>query len=201
MEKKYSLYQTIKKYFLKNLLSIQKEPLLRFDEFKNDLIDKRLNEVLFSVSSNLSFNQLEHNNGKFKLYGAEGIVKYIDFYEEDKQYIGLVKDGSIGKIYLCEPYSSVIGTMAYITTNNQNNLVYLYYVLTQINFKKYMVGSTIPHIYFKDYSKESIKLPLLDEQKKISSFLLVIDKKIELIKRKIKINKDYKKYLLQNMFC
>ena len=51
----------------------------------------------------------------------------------------------------------------------------------KVEFLKYIIGSTIPHIYFKDYSKEKIKIPSLSEQKKIADFLSAIDEKIEKI--------------------
>lgn len=45
-----------------------------------------------------------------------------------------------------------------------------------------------------------IKLPCLDEQKKISSFLLQIDLKIKYVETQIEQTKQYKMGLLQNMF-
>ncbi|MCC6251794.1 MAG: four helix bundle protein [Bacteroidia bacterium] len=47
-----------------------------------------------------------------------------------------------------------------------------------IDFTKYITGSTIPHIYFKDYKNEEIHLPSLPEQEKIANFLSAIDEKI-----------------------
>ena len=63
-----------------------------------------------------------------------------------------------------------------------------------------MVGSTIPHIYYKDYSNEKISTPQIEEQQKIASFLSGIDKKIELVETQIQQSKTFKKGLLQQMF-
>ena len=56
-----------------------------------------------------------------------------------------------------------------------------------MNFSKYRKGAIIPHIYFRDYKKEKINLPPLEEQKRIASTL---DKVTEIIeKRKNQLDK------------
>ena len=63
-----------------------------------------------------------------------------------------------------------------------------------------MSGSTIPHIYFKDYKKENIGLPCEDEQKKIADVLSALDIKIEISVQKIEALKQQKKGFMQQMF-
>ena len=77
---------------------------------------------------------------------------------------------------------------------------YLYYILGNIDFSRYVTGSTIPHIYFKDYSAENINMPCLDEQIKISAFLYSVDSKIELEKNLLKEYSANKKYILNCLF-
>ena len=48
--------------------------------------------------------------------------------------------------------------------------------------------------------KLEFKYPSLDEQKKISQFLMSIDKKIELLENKYQKYLDFKKYLMQQIF-
>ena len=48
---------------------------------------------------------------------------------------------------------------------------FFYYFLSSVDFYKYKNGSTIPHIYFKDYANEPIILPPKDEQKRIVAIL------------------------------
>ncbi len=80
------------------------------------------------------------------------------------------------------------------------NLYFIYSLLNNIDFTKYITGSTIPHIYFKDYSKEKIKLPSIKEQTKISNFLSAIDDKIEKVDTQIEHTQQFKKGLLQQLF-
>ena len=204
MEKKHTLYQSIKKYILSNIFPVNnKKPSLRFKEFKNERKLFKLNEILSYSSSKHSLNKLEDNIGKYGLYGAEGVVKYVNFFDMDKEYISIIKDGAgVCRLHLCKPYSSIVGTMGYLTLKNTNyNLKYIYYQLLTLNLKKYIIGTTIPHIYFKDYSKEYILLPNLIEQGKIANLMLLLDTKIMKIQKQIDNLKKFKKGLLQKMFC
>lgn len=190
------------------LMEHKHKELMKFKRYSIDYLYNddawatfRLDDIFDNFNSNLSIDSLEDNDGSYKLYGASGIIKYIDFYEEDKNYIGIVKDGaSVGRIFLCDEKSSILGTLSYLHPKDGFDLYFCYYLLSIIHFQKYVVGSTIPHIYFKDYSKEKVKIPTLEKQEKIGSFLRCVDKKIELTKEKIELMKKYKQGLLQKMF-
>lgn len=161
----------------------------------------KLGDVCEKNSSNISANQLENNFWDYKIYGASWIFKSIDFFQESEKYIWIVKDWAwVWRIFLCEEKTSVLGTIDKIFSKNWNNLNFLYYVISMIDFQKYITWSTIPHIYFKDYKKIKIFLPTLEEQEKIADFLSEIDEKINLKEKEIYSTKDYKKGLLQKIF-
>ena len=163
--------------------------------------EKKLKEVTCKKSSNISANSLEENIGQYKIYGATGHLKNVDFYTEDKPYISIVKDGAgVGRVLLCDAKSSVLGTLDIIQNNHNMNLYFIYLLLARIHFEKYIVGSTIPHIYYKDYSNEKIQVPCIEEQNKIANFLSSIDTKIEQVQKQLKQTKEFKKALLQQMF-
>ena len=72
---------------------------------------KKLNEVCDKSSSNIVINKLDDNNGDYPLFGASGLVKNVDFYHQDKPYIGIVKDGAgVGRVNTYPAYSSLVGT-------------------------------------------------------------------------------------------
>src|SRR5690606_38746766 len=102
--------------------------------------------------------------------------KKVDFYQEEKDYISIVKDGAgVGRLFYCKGFSSVLGTMDIIKPNGGVNTYFLYCLLSNIDFVQYISGSTIPHIYFKNYSGEVVGIPSLKEQTKIATFLSAID--------------------------
>jgi type I restriction enzyme S subunit len=156
--------------------------------------------VSFKKSSNISANSLLLNNGKYKIYGSSGFLKTIDFYTEDKPYIAIVKDGSVGNSFICDSNSSVLGTLDIIQNKDDMNLYFLYLLLSKIKFSKYVQGSSIPHIYYKDYSVELLPIPTLAEQEKIASFLTTIDEELALLTSQIEKTQNYKQGLLQQMF-
>ena len=162
---------------------------------------KKLGEIATKKASNISANSLAENTGVYKIYGATGILKNIDFYNEEEEYVSIVKDGAgVGRLFLCEAKTSVLGTLDVIKNTKFSNLKFLYYKLSTINFSKYTAGSTIPHIYFKDYSNENIEVPSLNEQAIIANLLFSIDGKIEAEKQILEQYERQKKYLLANLF-
>ena len=137
-----------------------------------------LGNVCKKASSNIAQKDLQDKMGVYPIYGASGLIKQVDFYQQDKEYIAVVKDGAgIGRTMLLPAYSSVIGTMQYLLPKEgiPIDIKYLFYAVEHMNLAKYFSGATIPHIYFKDYQKEPINIPDIDTQKRISRIFDKID--------------------------
>jgi len=169
---------------------------------KKDWEIKKLGDVCNKGSSNVSQNQLTNDNGKYPIYGASGFIKNVSFYHNDKPYLSIVKDGSgVGRVTKMEAYTSVIGTLQYIYPKEGIDLDYLYYSLLTIDFKKYVAGAAIPHIYFKDYKNEPFLYIPLPEQKRIASILdkcfTEISKLEAIYKKKITTLDELRKSILQ----
>lgn len=142
----------------------------------------RLEDVCKKATSNIAQKDLAEHNGDYPIYGASGFIKNVDFYQQESPYIAVVKDGAgIGRVMKLPAKSSVIGTMQYIIPNDAVDISYLAYAMEHMNLSKYFTGATIPHIYFKDYQKEELPLPPLDEQRKIAA---VLDKVSNLISKR-----------------
>ncbi|EKE26969.1 MAG: hypothetical protein ACD_4C00101G0006 [uncultured bacterium (gcode 4)] len=148
---------------------------------------KKLKDICKKASSNISQNQLDNNEGDYPIYGASGVIKNVNFYHQDNEYVWIVKDGAwIWRITLLPAYSSVIGTLQYLIPNDGIDIRFFYYSLLSIDFLQYKNGSTIPHIYFKDYAEHSLSIPSLSEQKRI---VLILDRAFEWIEQ-TRINTD-----------
>lgn len=133
---------------------------------------KTIGDVCEKASSNVSQNQLENENGIYPIFGASGLIKNVGFYHQAKPYLTIVKDGSgVGRVTKMNAYTSVIGTLQYILPKENIDLNYLYYSLISVDFKKYVAGAAIPHIYFKDYQNEPFLWMPLPEQLRIVSIL------------------------------
>ena len=148
----------------------------------------RLGDVCEKGSSNIAQNEITDNNGEYPIYGAAGFIKNVDFYKQDKPYIGIVKDGAgVGRVSVHPAKSSLIGTMQYIFPKENIDIKFLAEFLKYQNLSRFYTGATIPHIYFKDYQNIPLKLPSLQKQKHISA---VLDKCTALItKHKLMLEK------------
>ena len=97
--------------------------------------------------------------GKYPVYGASGIAGYLDSYQQENEYIGIVKDGSgIGRVAFYPEKTSLIGTMQYILPKKGYNIRYIGYCLQSLDLSKYKQGAAIPHIYFSDYGNRVVKV-------------------------------------------
>ena len=135
-----------------------------------------LKEVCEKASSNIAQKDLAECDGIYPIYGASGYIKSVDFFQQAKDYIAIIKDGAgIGRGMKLPAKSSVIGTMQYILPNDNINISYLYYAICSMHLEKYFSGATIPHIYFRDYQNEQLPLPTLEEQVKIANVFGRID--------------------------
>ena len=109
---------------------------------------------------------------------------------------------SIGKM--------AISTKRCITNQQINSIIvnkniyneYIYYTLLNLvpKIQASQSTTTLPIINKTEFSKFIIKLPCLEEQKKIADFLSSIDNKIEKIFDELENLKEFKKGLLQQMF-
>ena len=185
-----------KKYLMQQLLTGKKRlPGFAFEVEKTNI--KAIST--YSVST-ISQTTLESYEGKrlYPVFNANSIAGYVDFYENECPYISIIKDGAgIGRVRLCEAKSSTIGTMGCIHARKGISIIFLYYLLEQVDFNKYSNGSTIPHLYYKDYSCEKVRIPDIKEQAAIAEVLSAADREIELLRQDIEQEKQKKKALMQ----
>lgn len=145
-----------------------------------------LGDVCNKGSSNIAQKDLVDRDGIYPIYGAAGYIKNVDFAHQDKPYLAVVKDGAgIGRVMKLPANSSIIGTMQYILPKGNIDIDYLYFALQYMNLSKYFSGSTIPHIYFRDYQKEKLPLPELSEQQGKAYVLLRIEQLIECYRQQL----------------
>ena len=106
----------------------------------------------------------------------------MDKYEISGDSILIIKDGaSVGSTAYATGRYSTIGTLNYLRTTQECYLLpYIYYSLKAFDFRPYITGMAIPHIYFKDYSKAKIWCPAVAEQKRIATTLRTMGTKLQI---------------------
>lgn len=160
-----------------------------------------LADVSSKFNSGVAAGSLEGNEGEFAVFGASGLYKHVDFYQEEESYIAVVKDGSgVGRTKVYPGQSSVIGTLNVIRAKQGHDLYFVYLLISQLNLQKYVIGGAIPHIYYKDYKREKVMVPSLAEQQKISDFIRSLEQSITTKEEEIAKVEQWKKGLMQKMF-
>ena len=160
---------------------------------------KKLKDICEKGSSNIKQSDLKDLTGDYPIFGASGYIQNVDFYQRDRDYIGIIKDGSgVGRTMLLPAFSSVIGTLQYILPKEGNDIKFINYALQNIDFSKSVQGAAIPHIYFKDYGETEILVPPLSEQKRIVKFLDEEFSKIDTLKTNTETNLKNAKELFES---
>ena len=160
----------------------------------------RISECLECTSSTLQESDALRS-GTYPVYGANGIVGYLDNYSTQDEAVYIIKDGSgVGTVSYVIGKCSATGTLSILQAKEGYSLQYLYYLLKVFNFEPYKTGMAIPHIYFKDYGKAKIFCPSYSKQLRYAKLLSAIDEKL-LAEQKILTNLGLQKqYLLRQMF-
>ena len=161
----------------------------------------KLEDVCEKDSSNLKLSDVDGMDGDYPIYGAAGYIGNVGFYHQERPYVAVVKDGAgIGRTTIHPAKSSVIGTMQYLLPKGNILPEYLYYVVSYMHLEKYYTGTTIPHIYFKDYKNEKFNLDLIQNQKRIVDILGKCEMIIRLRTRELELLDNLIKARFVEMF-
>ena len=112
-------------------------------------------------------------------------------------YVAVVKDGAgVGRASACEANTSVLGTMQALIPSEGIDRDYLLHLVRSLHLGDGFSGSTIPHIYFKDYGKLPVRLHSPAEQKRIVDIFASIERQIKVSKQQL----DQLDFLVKSRF-
>ena len=225
MEKKHTLYKNIKKYFLDNLFPHEKRdiPDLSFKEYSNIWKQIKLKQIIYKAKAGGTPKSSikEYYNGNIPFLSINDMTnegKYITYTEKSITEKGL-KNSSAWLVPEKSLLYSMYASVGFVSINNiplttsqaifniifkeQVSLEFMYYYLTFYKryIHKYIETGTQGNLNAKLIKNFKIKIPSKEEQRKIADFLSLIDTYIEINKEKLNHLKQFKKGLLQKMFC
>ena len=175
-QRKLDNFKLKKKALLQKLFPKNGEryPELRFPGFTDAWEQRKLEDICSYQSSSLTINDIDEN-GQYDLYDANSLIGKTNKGYMKMEYITIIKDGAgVGRTRMLPKNSMFLGTMGALTPKN-SYLGFLYQLVTNANLGKIYTGSTIPHIYFKDYGKLKFCIPSIIEQEVIGKFFNNID--------------------------
>lgn len=166
----------------------------------NNKPNVRLSDCLECSSSTLQESDV-NEHGIYPVYGANGIVGYLDNYNTEGEAVYIIKDGSgVGTVSYVMGKCSATGTLNTLQAKEGYSLQYIYYILKVFNFEPYKTGMAIPHIYFKDYGKGKVYCPSYTKQLQSARLLSAIDNKLSVEKDILTNLTLQKQYLLRQLF-
>ncbi len=173
-------------------------PKIRFPDFSDDYEIKEIADITYNISSGKISKQLE--DGQYNVYGSMGIIGKSNFYDYTGEKVLVARvganAGSVNKINenCCISDNTLVLEPKCILND------YLYYSLSHYNPKKLIFGSGQPLVTGGQLKKIKLGIPKKEEQTKVSNFLSLLDKKIELQLKKIEDLKLFKLSLREELF-
>jgi type I restriction enzyme S subunit len=205
MEKKKSHLETYKKGVMKKIFSQE----IRFkDDDGNDFPEwenKRLGDVC-KIQKGIQLNKSELLDiGSYPaINGGMEPSGYTEIWNTESNTITISEGGnSCGYVnFIKTEFWSGGHCYSLLELKNLTDKNYLFQYLkgNEKSIMNLRVGSGLPNIQKRDIDGFELKVPSLNEQQKISTFLSSIDNQIELLDSQIKKSKTWKKGLLQKMF-
>lgn len=152
-----------------------------------ELKEYRFDEVTINFDKKrvpLSGAQREKRQGKYRYYGAQGVIDHIDDYIFDGTYLLIAEDGENLKSKKQNIAQVVEGQFwvnnhAHIVQGNELcDTRYLCYLLNSMDLSGYVTGSAQPKLSQANLNAVTLLLPPISIQKKIVEYLYMFDKKI-----------------------
>ena len=131
-----------------------------------------------------------NNKGSIPVYGGNGILDYTDV-SNMKSGVVIGRVGAYcGSVFLVNDECWVSDNAIKATCRDNMDLKYLYYLLSSLHLNERRIGTSQPLLTQSILNNIEVNIPVLHVQKKISSILETLD-------RKIKINKEINNNLEQ----
>ena len=174
-------------------------PKLRFKEFNDEWKKVKINKIL-KIKHGKNQKEIECINGKYPILGTGGIIGTTNTPAYLKESVLIGRKGTIDKpMYINIPFWTV-DTLFYSDVSSNYNVKFIYYLFNTINWKKYDESTGVPSLSANTIENIDVNISLeKEEQLKISQFLSLFDKKIELQQRKIEVLKMYKRGLMKKI--
>ena len=205
MEKKYHILTNYKKGVMQKLFN---ENVCSEVKENNNYSTKWNIATLDEISKiNTGTKDLKDkiDNGIYPFFVRSAKIESINSYSYDGEAILIPGDGKIGEVYHYINGKFDYHQRVYKISDFDKKIKgkYVYYYLQRNFFNhalKYTAKATVDSLRLPIIKEMIIKFPHIKEQSKIVHFLENIDNKIDFLEQQLEKIKEFKKYLLQQMF-
>ena len=195
-------------------IELQSKKIEDLKLFKKGLLQKQYNYIkdknlvelsdIANIYQPQTISQNKLDNGKYFVFGANGIIgKYSRYNHKKKQITISCRGENSGKVNITPEKCWITGNSMVLNIDNNYNVdkIYLKCVLDSQNLRYLISGSGQPQITRNVILKHKIPLLPILEQKKFRNPFIKLDLKIHLEETKVNKLLDIKKGLMQDMFA
>ena len=192
--------EQIGQYFneLDNLITLHQRKLFLNFAKRNDWEQRKLVDVV-DVRSGRDYKHLEE--GDIPVYGTGGYMLSVnEALSDDEDAIGIGRKGTIDNPYILRAPFWTVDTLFYAVPRDKYDLNFVFDIFQNVNWKAKDESTGVPSLSKATINAVETLMPEYAEQKKIGEYFSYLDNFITLHQRKCDELKEFKKYMLQNMF-
>ena len=138
--------------------------------------------------------------GKIPVYGTGGQMLLVNDYLYDGESVCIGRKGTIDTPMFLKGKFWTVDTLFYTYDFKDVLPKFCYYLFLQINWKLYNEGTGVPSLSKSTIENIKVKIPSLEQQKKICSILDCYEHKTNNEEQILEIYHSEKQYLLRQMF-
>jgi type I restriction enzyme S subunit len=174
---------------------------IRIKGFKEKWKEIKLGNICYITTGKLDANAMI-KNGKYSFFTCAKEVYKINEYAFDTEALLISGNGNVGYIHYCKGKFNAY-QRTYVLDKFSENIFFINYILYQFlssRIKTEKRFGNIPYIAMATLTEMKLIIPTnLKEQSSISSILSTADKEITLLKQKLDLFKQQKKWLMQQL--
>lgn len=165
-------------------LKVGNVPNLRFPGFERIWIQRNLGEISsMQAGKFISASEIRQSSqtGLFPCYGGNGLRGYVKSFNQAGEYPLIGRQGALcGNVMLAKGKFHATEHAVVVKSNEDVDTSWLYYLLIRLNLNQYATGAAQPGLSVQNLEQVEFRMPESEkEQKKISSFLAMIDERIQ----------------------
>ncbi len=160
-------------------------------------------KYLVQICNGSEFKDFTLEEGGYPVYGSGGEFSRSSKFIYDKISVLLGRKGSVDKPKIVNEPFWCSDTTYYTKIKDGVNPYFFFFLVQQIDFKRFIYGSTIPSMTKSVYDEMEFPYPSINEQNEIVEFLdsktKEIDDLVQLEQKKIDLLKQYRQSLISEV--
>jgi type I restriction enzyme S subunit len=160
-------------------------------------------KYLVQICNGSDFKDFTLEEGGFPVYGSGGEFSRSSKFIYDKISVLLGRKGSVDKPKIVNEPFWCSDTTYYTKIKVEVNPYFFFFLVQQIDFRRFIYGSTIPSMTKSVYDEMEFPYPSINEQNEIVEFLdsktKEIDDLVQLEQKKIDLLKEYRQSLISEV--